>query len=184
MTTKDTFLEIIRFRHGKAKFYLGFLLFSPFLVLMKLGILSNQLVKEMVMRLYFGSMKTEAFNALCEQFAAEQIPSLLRSKALQEIEQLKRTGAAVVIVSASAENWLGPWCAAQQLPLLATQMEVKNGRITGRITGKNCHGEEKVRRIRAAYQLEQYKEIYCYGDTSGDKPMLALAHHAFYQPFR
>lgn len=184
ITTKDTLLEIFKYRHGKLKFYLGFLLSSPYLVAYKAGIISNQLAKEKTLKLFFGGMKAEVFNAFCEEFATNVIPSLLRQKALKEIDLLKQAGAEVVIVSASPENWLQPWCATLNLKLLATQLEVNNDKITGRIKGNNCHGEEKVRRIREAYNLADYTTVYCYGDTSGDKPMLAMATHAFYQPFR
>ena len=54
----------------------------------------------------------------------------------------------------------------------------------GRCDGDNCHGQEKVRRIKEAYPLDQYREIYAYGDTGGDRPMLGLATHSFYKPFR
>jgi phosphoserine phosphatase len=56
--------------------------------------------------------------------------------------------------------------------------------ITGRIEGKNCHGEQKVIRIQEEYNLSDYQEIYAYGDSSGDKPMLGLATNSFYKPFR
>jgi phosphatidylglycerophosphatase C len=184
ITTKDTLLEMIKYRHGNAKFYLGLLLHSPYLVAYKAGIISNQLAKEKVLKLFFGRMTTEQFRQCCEDFAAEKIPVLIRKKALKEIDRLKQAGAEVVIVSASPENWLQPWCATLNLQLLATQLEVHNNTITGRIKGNNCHGEEKVRRIREAFDLSAYKEIYCYGDTSGDKPMLSLATYAFYKPFR
>jgi phosphoserine phosphatase len=60
----------------------------------------------------------------------------------------------------------------------------KNDMITGKIVGKNCHGEEKVRRIMEQYVISDYSSIHAYGDTSGDRPMLALAHHSFFRPFR
>jgi len=184
ITTRDTLLEIIKYRHGKVKFYLGFLLHSPWLVLMKLGVISNQTAKEKVLKLFFGNMTTEQFGVSCEQFAADMIPRLVRPKALKEINKLKQAGADVVIVSASPENWLQPWCATLNLSLMATRLEVVNGKITGKIKGHNCHGEEKVKRIKEVYDLANYNDVYCYGDTSGDKPMLALANHPFYQPFR
>jgi phosphoserine phosphatase len=68
--------------------------------------------------------------------------------------------------------------------LIASRMEVKDEMITGKIDGRNCHGEEKKRRIQEAFDLSAYQEIYCYGDTKGDKPMLSLATSAFYKPFR
>ncbi|WP_315820848.1 HAD family hydrolase [Paraflavitalea speifideaquila] len=80
ITTKDTLLEIIKYRHGKAKFYLGFLLHSPYLVAYKAGIISNQTAKEKVLKLFFGRVTVEQFSQCCTSFAAEKIPGLLRKK--------------------------------------------------------------------------------------------------------
>ena len=44
--------------------------------------------------------------------------------------------------------------------------------------------EEKVIRIQEEYNLSDYQEIYVYGDSPGDKPMLGLATKSFYKPFR
>jgi phosphatidylglycerophosphatase C len=57
-------------------------------------------------------------------------------------------------------------------------------KITGKIDGVNCNHAEKTARIKAAYNLAEYGEIYGYGDSSGDNEMLALATKAFYKPFR
>ena len=103
---------------------------------------------------------------------------------LGSIRRLKAAGAEIVIVSASADNWIRQWCGRHELQLIATRLETRNERLTGRIEGRNCHGQEKVRRITAAYTLSQYDEVYCYGDTKGDKPMLSLATFSFYRPFR
>jgi phosphoserine phosphatase len=59
-----------------------------------------------------------------------------------------------------------------------------DGKITGNLMGNNCNGGEKVIRIKQLYDTQQYDEIYCFGDTGGDKPMLALATQSFYKPFR
>lgn len=87
-------------------------------------------------------------------------------------------------MSASPENWISPWAQKMQVELIATQLEVQNGSITGKIAGKNCHGQEKVSRIKSKYSLADYAEIAAYGDTKGDLAMLALAHRAVYKPFR
>ncbi|MBS1567115.1 MAG: HAD-IB family hydrolase [Bacteroidetes bacterium] len=184
ITTHDTLLEIIKYNRGVFSFYLGFLLCSPFLVLYKLKVISNQAAKEITLRWFYGKMPLEKFQQGCNAFEAEKIPSFIRPKAFEEIKRLKAAQAEVVIVSASAENWLGAWCERHDLRLLATKLEIKNNRITGKIEGYNCHGKEKVRRIQEAYDLSQYDEVYCYGDTKGDKPMLGLATFPFYRPFR
>jgi len=184
ITTKDSFLEFIKYLKGNFRFYTGFLLNSPFLVAYKLGIISNQLAKERVMRFFFGNMPVEKFQLACNEFSDKAIPLLIRSKAMLEIKKLQEAGVEVVIVSASAENWLRSWCATQGVSLLATRMVQNKGKITGKLEGLNCHGEEKVRRVHEAYDLSEYTRIYCYGDTKGDKPLLGLATFSFYKPFR
>ncbi|WEK37715.1 MAG: HAD-IB family hydrolase [Candidatus Pseudobacter hemicellulosilyticus] len=184
ITNKDTLLEMIRYHAGSTRYWLGFALNSPFLVAFRLGLLGNQQAKEIMLRYFFGRMPADAFAVVCRRFAEEKIPAMIRPKALQEIQKLQAAGAEVVIVSASPEDWIRPWSEALGLCLMATRLETKAGQLTGRISGNNCHGEEKVRRIREGYNLADYNEIYCYGDTKGDKPMLSLATFSFYQPFR
>jgi phosphoserine phosphatase len=41
-----------------------------------------------------------------------------------------------------------------------------------------------MHRIKENYKLEKYNKIYGYGDSSGDKDLLALADESFYKPFR
>jgi phosphatidylglycerophosphatase C len=184
ITTHDTLLEVIKFHRGAFRFYLGFIINSPFLLAYKAGIISNQAAKERILRYFFGGMPLTAFQQQCDAFAGTAMLSLIRGKAMEEIARLKAAGAGIIIVSASAENWLQQWCAVNELSLIGTQLEVTNGLLTGKIAGRNCYGNEKVNRIRAGFDLSQYDEIFCYGDTKGDKPMLQLATFSFYKPFR
>jgi HAD superfamily hydrolase (TIGR01490 family) len=187
ITTKDTLLEFIKFSKGPFRFYLGFLLNSPWLVAYRLKIISNQAAKERILTWFFRNQPLPAFQQLCDEFAATILPGLIRPKALREIALLQEKGATVVIVSASPENWISAWTTRNQTSLLATRLELTPAappRLTGRILDRNCHGEEKVSRIREAYPLADYNEIYAYGDTKGDKPMLNLGTASFYKPFR
>ena len=184
ITTHDTLLEIIKFTRGSFRFYCGFAINAPFLFAYKAGIISNQLAKEKVLRWFFGGMLLPDFQKRCDAFVADSLPSLLRPKAMEEITKLRAAGVKVVIVTASAENWLQPWCDKHALLLEGTKLQVVNNCVTGRIDGVNCYGKEKVNRIRQAFDLSQYDEVYCYGDTKGDKPMLQLATFSFYKPFR
>ncbi len=184
ITTKDTLLEIIKFCKGNFRFYLGFFINSPFILAWKAGIISNQAAKERILKYFFGGTSLEIFQKNCDEFSDIKIPALIRPKAITEIEKLKVTGAEIVIVSASAENWIQKWCAGLNLQLIGTKLQVKNNLLTGKIENLNCHGEEKVNRINASFDLSSYDEIYCYGDTKGDKPMLGLATFAFFKPFR
>ena len=184
ITTQDTFLELIKFYKGNFKFYLGFAINAAFILAWKVGLISNQSAKEKVLTYFFKGTTQPVFQEQCNEFARLCLPRLIRPKGLHEIRQLKDAGTTVVIVSASAENWLTAWCTENNLELLATKLVIRNGLLTGKIEGLNCHGSEKVNRIKAAFDLSLYDEVYCYGDTKGDKPMLELATFSFYKPFR
>jgi HAD superfamily hydrolase (TIGR01490 family) len=184
VTAKDTLLEFIKFVKGEPSFYFGFFLYSPMLILYKFNLFSNHRAKEIMLHYYFGKMKVGEFSAHCERFIKEKLPSLLRKKAMHEIKKMKDRGAEVVIVSASPENWITGWCAAENLKCIATRLHTNNDRITGKINGRNCHGKEKVNRIKEEYNLADFSAVYAYGDTPGDRYMLDIANYRFYKPFR
>lgn len=184
ITTKDTLLEFIKFYRGPFRFYLGFFMYAPFLLAYKLKIIPNWVAKQKVLQFFFGGETIGSFQKQCEEFAAHKLPALLRPKALAEIKKLQAAGSTVVVVSASAENWIRPWAVQNSLHLMGTRLAMQDGKITGKLDGPNCYGNEKVHRIKEKFDLADYKEIYCYGDTSGDKPMLAIGTKTFYKPFR
>lgn len=188
ITKKDTLLEFIKFSKGIPAFYLGFLLNSPWLIAYKLKVISNQRAKEAVLRYFFNKMPLATFEETCARFARSHLPDLIRKKAAEEITRLKEKDFHIVIVSASPHHWISPWADSISATLIATRLATRDRasqiRLTGKIEGKNCHGEEKVTRIRQHFNLDEYRSIYAYGDTSGDKPMLRLGHHSFMKPFR
>jgi phosphatidylglycerophosphatase C len=184
ITTRDTFLEFLKFRKGMIRFLLGFLLHAHYLVAFKLKLIPNQRAKEKILEFFFRGEEESRFKKSCVDFNHQYLPTLMRPGAIEEIKRLKAMNYTVVIVSASPENWISPWASAMGVELIASRLEVKDGKITGKILGKNCRGPEKVRRIKEKYNIADFAEIYAFGDTSGDKDMLAMATNAFYKPFR
>jgi len=91
----------------------------------------------------------------------------------------------VVLASASLELLLEPWARAAGVDdVLATRLEVRDGRLTGRLAGPNCYGPEKVARLEALVGDLAGVELYAYGDSRGDRELLAAAQHPVYRPFR
>lgn len=79
-----------------------------------------------------------------------------------------------VIISASPTFFLEPACRRLSIQhLIASPVES----ATGKHTGENCHGEEKVRRFRAAFPDAEVEEFY--SDSLSDTPMAKLANKAF-----
>jgi len=184
ITKKDTLLKLILFQKGTWKTVLGSIRNLPWLTGYWLGLISNDRAKQQVLRFFFGGLPVDVFQDKCDAFAELILPGLVRPAALQEIRKLQEEGGLICVVSSSAENWIRAWTSSLSIELIATRLEVFEGRITGNIEGKNCHGEQKVISIRKRWNLEEFDQIFAYGDTNGDKPMLALATRSFYKPFR
>lgn len=184
ITTRDTLAELLKFKVGRLKYYTGILFLSPVLVLFKLGLLSNHRAKEIMLEYFLKGDSATEFNALCREFVETRLPALFRKGALAEIRRHLQNNTQVVIVTASPENWVQPWCQQFNLECIATKLKIRNGKLTGKIAGQNCSGEEKVKHILKRYNLSYYTKIYAYGDTSGDLPMLSLATDSYYKPFK
>ena len=181
LTTKDTLLEFIRFAKGTLAFGLGFLRYTHLLVLMKLGFYPNWKAKQKVFAHFFKGMSIDDFDALCQEFAASS-KHLLRPKGIEAINKAQSEGSEVLIVSASIDNWVQPFFA--NVKVLGTQIEVVDGKLTGRFLTKNCYGQEKVNRILALYPNRQDYHLTAYGDSRGDKELLAWADESYFKPFR
>ena len=188
LTTSDTLLEFIKYAKGKGRFLMAFLMYSPLLVLMKLHLYPNWKAKQRIFAHLFAGMRIEKFDALCRGFA-EESQHLLRPKGITLLHEALVAGAQVFIVSASIDNWVRPFFEIRNLKgvqVLGTQIEVEDGKLTGRFKSNNCYGKEKVHRIAEAlksFERSEY-EIEAFGDSRGDKEMLAFADKGHFKPFR
>lgn len=178
LTTRDTLLEFIRFACGTRRFLFGFLLFAPLLVLMKLGLYPNGKAKQKVFAHFFRGMAIDAFDTLCQDFAHTH-RHLLRPDVVRLLEQALAEGSEVLIVSASIDSWVRLFFesgdGSRQITVLGTQIEVVDGCLTGRFLTPNCYGQEKVRRILALHPDRSAYYLTAYGDSRGDREMLAFA---------
>jgi HAD superfamily hydrolase (TIGR01490 family) len=149
-----------------------------------LKLIPNDIAKERLIGHFFREWESEKFQQLAEQYSFEKIDTIVRPEAMERVRWHQEQGDHVVIVSASMECWLTGWCKKKNIELISTQLETIDGRLTGRFATKNCYGVEKANRVKEIYNLEEYDHIYAYGDSRGDRELLALANESFYKPFR
>lgn len=96
------------------------------------------------------------------------------------VQEHKRRGHRLVLVSASPALYLTVWAARAGFDaVLATELEFRDGRVSGRLATPNCWGAEKVRRLQQWFGSDHPHVLYAYGDSRGDREMLALAGHAW-----
>ena len=157
---------------------------SPQTTAYKLKLIPNYKAKQYMLSYFFKGMSEEKFMQVANEYSLKHIDTILRPKAMEKITWHKEQGHKVIIVSASIECWLKPWCDENNLDLIATKLEIQNGIVTGKFLTKNCYGIEKANRVQEVYSLSDYDHIYAYGDSRGDKELLELADESFYKPFR
>ncbi len=181
ITFKDSFAGFIKYAVGRTRFYLGIACFMPVIVGFFLGLIPAWRAKELMSIFFFKGWDVHKFDEFAMRYSREELPKIVRDSALKQIEWHKQRGDAVVVVSASVDRWLQGWCEARQIDLIATELEATDGRISGRFLTKNCSGSEKVRRIEERYRLSDFEHVFAYGDSSGDKAMLAIADVRYYR---
>lgn len=183
ITTQDSLKKFLLYYHSLPKVITGLIILSPILIGYLLKIVSNNIAKEILFQWYFKNELLEKFNATCHQFAKEEIQKILRTEALNLIQQHKANGDTIVVVTASPENWVSPWCLEINIQCIGTRLYVHSNRLTGKFEGENCYGPEKARRIKELYNLKEFSEIIAYGDSRGDKEMFELATTHYYKNF-
>lgn len=181
LTTQDTLLAFIRYVKGTPAFLMGLLRYAPLLVLMKLRLYPNYKAKQKYFAYFFKGTSAEDFRRVCLSFAANN-RHLIRPKGLVALEQAQQEGAQVIIISASIDTWVQPFF--PDATVLGTKVEVVDGCLTGRFLTKNCYGQEKVNRLLVLYPNREEYHLTAYGDSRGDKELLAFADEAHYKPFR
>lgn len=184
ITNKDSLIKFIRFAKGDLSYVIGMLYLSPMLAMYTLKLIPNYKAKQWMLSYFFKGMDEEKFKKTAKHYSLGHIDRIVRPGAIEKLIWHKNQGHKVVIVSASMKCWLQPWCDKYEIDLLSTELEVIDNKLTGKFSTKNCYGAEKEKRVREVYDLSKYELIYAYGDSSGDKELLALADEHYYKPFR
>ena len=107
---------------------------------------------------------------------------LLSSNMLTHVEKHRSEGHVLVLVSGSIRYYLRPVIKDLGFDhLLCTDLEVRNGVLTGRTLGNICVEMEKRTRIEMLADKENLDlfSSHAYGNHQSDIPMLDLVGHAY-----
>jgi phosphatidylglycerophosphatase C len=113
---------------------------------------------------------------------AIELASRLSPTMTERVDWHRRRAHRLVLVSASLDVYLAPLGRLLDFDaVLATRLEVGgDGLLTGRLQGANCRGREKEERMRswvAGSLGTAVIELWAYGDSAGDRELLAMADH-------
>ena len=187
LTKRDTLMPFLARGLGWPRFVLALVKCSPWLVAFALRLAPNHIAKQKLLLTTLKNRTIAETDDWTIRWLTHDFPGQLQSWTLAQLAWHKSQGHCCVMVSASPDIYLKR--VAEQLgfdALLCTEMQVLGGQLTGLMQTRNCHGEQKVLRLKA-WMAERFgpdsdaEVLYAYGDTSGDKPMLRLAVHGFYR---
>jgi phosphatidylglycerophosphatase C len=103
---------------------------------------------------------------------------IIRKDILKKMGQHREKGDRVYIVSASPDIYVKPLATQWKLDgAICTTLELRKSRLTGKILCKNCRGEEKARRVRAAFTERELEGSFAYGDSHADLDLLELVSY-------
>jgi phosphatidylglycerophosphatase C len=121
---------------------------------------------------------------LGEAYAVELTTRRLRTDTVARLAWHREQGHRIVLVSASLRPYLVPLGIQLGVDaVLCCEIEVAAGIVTGRVDGLNCRGPEKLRRLlewMTGQGLADRAEIWAYGDSAGDRELLAGATRSFF----
>jgi len=181
ITTREMFPDFMRFAVAPRRLAVGQVVLAPWVAGYRLGMVAGNRVRARIVHFGFRGVAETAVRKAGATFADAVLPGAVRPEAAERIGWHKSRGDRVVVVSGSLDCYLAPWCRAQSVELICSQLEVVDGRLTGRYLGEQCVGEAKARLARARYDLAAFETVYAYGDTHEDLQMLALAEKKYFR---
>ncbi|MES2413963.1 MAG: HAD-IB family hydrolase [Pseudomonadota bacterium] len=181
LTTGDTLLPFLASGLGRPRLLLALLKCAPWLAGYALRLLPNHVAKQHLLLATLAGRSVEELEQWTTRWLTRSFTQRLRPDAMAQLAWHRQQGHCCVMVSASPDIYLQR--VASQLGfdgLLCTEMAVEAGHLTGLMRTPNCHGEQKVVRLKAWLARRSgagadSPTMYAYGDTSGDLPMLRMA---------
>ena len=183
LTRGDTLLPFLRRARGRTRTTGAVLVRSLDITRALVFACHRQRAKEALLGRLLTGQEVTALQETATLFAEEVVEHRLRPAALERAQAHRRAGHELVIVSASPALYVEPIGRLLGFDaVLATRLEAgPDGRLTGRIEELNCRGPEKVARLEE-WAVGGPVVLYAYGDSSGDRELLAGADAAFRLP--
>lgn len=178
LTHKDTFLPFLKWVENSPWFYFKLVFVIPAIVGYLLRIVSRQTLKEKILQCFLGNMPAATIQHLGKEFASTQLPNYLKKNVVDRIHWHKSQAHRCILVSANLDLFLVPWAKSFGFnDVITSKCEIIDEILSGKLIGKNCRGAEKVDRlIKLVGEKENYT-LYAYGDSKGDRELLAYADY-------
>ncbi|MFP1748209.1 HAD family hydrolase [Lonsdalea quercina] len=183
LTKRDSFIPFLRFAFGKRIFAKRLVrLVIPTLKCIGRRITRDEL-KEVLIRTFLTGIEAQWVEQKAVEFCDKYWDRLMRPSGLTAVAAQVDSGVIVTICSASPSIVLQPFADKLGIRLIGTNLDVKDGVLTGRIRDRNCRCAQKVARLEAEYGPLSSYHLRAWGDTRGDYEMLAAAQEPYWRHF-
>lgn len=179
LTRRDCVLPFMRLVASTPTVSVTLLRHTPQLIGVTVGRVDRDVAKASLVRHLFGGKRAGVVAERGQVHAADTFARWLRPDTLARLRWHQAEGHTIALVSASLGPYLHPLGRLLGVDhVLCTELEHDDttGELTGRFVGVNCRGPEKVARLEALGARPS--EVWAYGDSAGDREMLAWADHA------
>lgn len=176
ITRRDSLLPFLRRLVGPRRVYAALARNHADVAAMAVGRADRDALKERVLAEVLAGVDASRAREEGTRYAAFLSTRVrMRQQVVAQIDRHRAAGHEIVLVSASPTLYLDPYGAESGFTaVLATELEEEGGRLTGRLLGRNCRADEKVRRLQAWLEGAEAR-VYAYGDSAGDRELLASA---------
>ena len=178
--SKDSMLEFIKFTHGKKALYKFMVLNIHWIFFFLCKLYSNKKIKEKFLSHFYQNEKKQEIQRKGDFFSLQLLENYIYPKAIEKLAFHKKMQHEIYLLTASPNIWLQAWCDKNDIQLICTELEYVDDTLTGKIAGKNCQGEEKLKRIKVILDPHKNVETYGYGDSKSDLPFLNAMTHSIY----
>ena len=185
ITTTDSYFQFLLYCFGWKGVIGKAMNILPILFSYAFKFCDNETAKQSITNTFFRGMDEKKFDELCKNFINEKVDKIIRPNAIDKIKWHLKEGHKVYIVSASFTKYLKYFAQKYNIGVIATELEVVDGKLTGWFASRNCWGPVKIDRVNESVpDLETYDDTYGYGDSIGDKVgMLTIVNHPQYRVF-
>ncbi|MEO7369347.1 MAG: HAD-IB family hydrolase [Ilumatobacteraceae bacterium] len=180
LTTRDCVRPFLERAAGRRRLVTA-MLRRPLATLVAAARRDRDRLKEIIVGGSLRGKRITDIDRIGEQFAQYVLVNWLRPDMLRRLRWHQQAGHRVVLVSASLAAYLHPL--AQRLGIddvLCTDSTRSGDRYGDRLDGANCRADEKRRRLDEWLEQRRWihAEVWAYGDSDGDRELLARADHA------
>ncbi len=181
IVSKDTLFDFLRYSTRFSNYLFKIAVETPSLVSFKLGKISGHHAKERLLSRFYKGSTSQHLSDIMTEYSRNRIPQILNHSVYDRIQWHKQHNHHLLIASASIDEWIRPWAENEGFHhIIATKLAFCDGQFSGKLHGKNCSGEEKVKRLERLLPDLLKHHLYVYSDNWSDLPLFQIAHEPFY----